>query len=90
MEALQRELNKYFIDKIDAAIHKEFERQRRSGVKSNNDIWHIELLKTDLELNRLIKIAVDNVVEDWVFNEFNLETYESASGMYCIRAGRLI
>lgn len=90
MEALQKELTKYFIDKIDAAIHKEIERQRRSGIKSNNDIWHIELLESDLELKRLIKIAVDNVVDDWVFNGFDLETYESASGMYCIKAGRLV
>lgn len=90
MEALQKELTKYFIDKIDAAIHKEIERQRRNGVKRNNDIWRIELLKSDLELNRLIKIAVDGVVDDWIFNGFDLETYESASGMYCIKAGRLV
>ena len=90
MEALQKELYKYFVDKIDAAIHKEIERQRRNGVKRNNDIWHIELLESDLELNRLIKTAVDNVVDDWVFNEFDLETYKSASGMYCIKAGRLV
>lgn len=90
MEALQKELYKYFVNKIDAAIHKEFERQRRNGVKRNNDIWHIELLESDLELNRLIKTAVNGVVDDWVFNGFDLETYESASGMYCIKAGRLV
>ena len=90
MEALQKELTKYFIDKIDTAIHKEIERQKRSGVKSNNDIWRIELLKSDLELNRLIKTAVDGVIDDWVFNGFDLETYESASGVYCIKAGRLV
>ena len=90
MENLQRELYKYFRDKIDDAIYKEIERQKRNGVKRNNDIWHIELLKSDLELNRLIKIAVDNVVEDWIINEFDLETYESTSSMYCIKAGKLI
>ena len=85
MEALQKELTKYFINKIDTAIHKEIERQKR-----NNDIWRIELLKSDLELNRLIKTAVDGVIDDWVFNGFDLETYESASGVYCIKAGRLV
>ena len=89
MEALQRELTKYFRDKIDMAMKKEIANRASTECK-NHEVYSFHLPHDDIYkkaediLQRAIMKAINEVIEEWYINDYDVAPFRKGNyyGVY--------
>lgn len=87
MEALQKELTKYFRERIDAAMKEEIA-NRATGYKFHEVyscyLPHDDIYKGEDPLQRAIIKAINEVVEEWYINDYDVVPFHKGDyyGVY--------
>lgn len=89
MEALQRELTKYFRDRIDAAMKEEIANRATTEYK-NHEVYVFHLPHDDIykkaadTLQRAIMKAINEVIEEWYINDYDVAPFRKGDyyGVY--------
>lgn len=88
MEALQRELTNYFRKRIDAAMKEEIANRATTEYKFHevyscrlpyDDVYNAEEGDT---LRRIIIYAINEVIEEWRINDYDVEPYSHNGDYY--------
>lgn len=87
MEALQKELTKYFRERIDAAMKEEIA-NRATGYKFHEVyscyLPHDDIYKGEDPLQRAIMKAINEVIEEWYANDYDVASFHKGDyyGVY--------
>lgn len=88
MEALQRELTKYFRDRIDMAMKEEIANRATNGYKSH-EVYACYLPYDDIykeadPLPCAIMKAINEVIEEWYINDYDVTPFRKGDryGVY--------
>ena len=88
MEALQRELTKYFRDRIDMAMKEEIANRATTEYK-NHEVYscylpHDDLYKEADPLQCAIMKAINEVIEEWHINDYDVAPFQKGDyyGVY--------
>lgn len=89
MEALQRELTKYFRDRIDIAMKEEITNRATTEYK-NHEVYAFHLPHDDIYkkaadiLQRAIMKAINEVIEEWYINDYDVAPFRKGDyyGVY--------
>lgn len=87
MEALQKELTKYFRERIDAAMKKEIA-NRATGYKFHEVyscyLPHDDIYEGEDPLQRAIMKAINEVIEEWYINDYDVAPFQKGDyyGVY--------
>ena len=89
MEALQRELTKYFRDRIDMAMKEEIANRATTECKSHEvyafHLPHDDIYKKAADLlQRAIMKAINEVIEEWYINDYDVAPFRKGDyyGVY--------
>lgn len=89
MEALQRELTKYFRERIDAAMKEEIANRATTKHKSHEvyafHLPHDDIYKKAADLlQRAIIKAINEVIEEWHINDYDVAPFckDDCYGVY--------
>lgn len=79
MEALQRELTKYFRDRIDTAMKEEIANRATTECKFHEVyacyLPHDDIYKEADPLQRAIMKAINEVIEEWYINDYDVAPF---------------
>lgn len=79
MEALQRELTKYFRDRIDTAMKEEIANRATTEYKFHEVyacyLPHDDIYKEADPLQRAIMKAINEVIEEWYVNDYDVAPF---------------
>lgn len=79
MEALQRELTKYFRDRIDMAMKEEITNRATTECKFHEVyacyLPHDDIYKEADPLQRAIMKAINEVIEEWYINDYDVAPF---------------
>lgn len=89
METLQRELTKYFRDRIDTAMKEEIANRATNKCK-NHEVYacylpHDNIYKEAADLlQRAIMKAINEVIEEWHINDYDVASFRKGDyyGVY--------
>lgn len=88
MEALQRELTKYFRERIDAAMKEEIANRATTEYKFHEVyacyLPHDDIYKGADPLQRAIMKAINEVIEEWYINDYDVAPFHKGDyyGVY--------
>lgn len=88
MEALQRELTKYFRDRIDTAMKEEIANRATTEYKFHEVyacyLPHDDIYKEADPLQRAIMKAINEVIEEWYVNDYDVAPFRKGDyyGVY--------
>lgn len=87
METLQKELTKYFRERIDAAMKEEI--ANRATEYKFHEVYtcylpHDNIYKGEDPLQRAIIKAINEVIEEWYINDYDVEPFQTGDcyGVY--------
>ena len=88
MEALQKELTKYFRERIDAAMKEEIANRATTEYKFHEVyscyLPHDDIYKGEDPLQRAIIKAINEVIEEWHINDYDVAPFQKGDyyGVY--------
>ena len=88
MEALQKELTKYFRERIDAAMKEEIANRATTEYKFHEVyscyLPHDDIYEGEDPLQRAIMKAINEVIEEWYINDYDVVPFQKGDyyGVY--------
>ena len=88
MEVLQKELTKYFRERIDAAMKEEIANRATTEYKFHEVyscyLPHDDIYEGEDPLQRAIMKAINEVIEEWHINDYNVAPFQKGDyyGVY--------
>ena len=88
MEALQKELTKYFRERIDAAMKEEIANRATTRHKFHEVyscyLPHDDIYEGEDPLQRAIMKAINGVIEEWYINDYDVVPFQKGDyyGVY--------